>query len=94
MPITIGPYGSNFKDVISALKCLRALDAGIEVEIRGQKVMLVAFSMCYLGDMPQQQKNSGMKSQKAKCGCRFCYIVSDERGNLNYDTFYQGRYYK
>ena len=33
VPITIGPHGSNFGDVISALKCLRALDVGLEVEI-------------------------------------------------------------
>jgi hypothetical protein len=29
--------------------------------------------------MPQQQRNSGMKTQRANCGCRFCFIASDHR---------------
>jgi hypothetical protein len=35
--------------------------------------------MAYTGDMPQQQRNSGMKTQRANCGCRFCFIASDHR---------------
>ena len=95
VPITLGPHGSNFADVVDALKSLRPLDAGVEVELRpGESVLLCAFTMAYIGDMPQQQKNSGMKTQRANCGCRFCFIGADNRGDLGYDTFENGRYHK
>jgi hypothetical protein len=95
VPITLGPHGSNFSDVVDALKSLRPLDAGVEVELRpGEKILLCAFTMAYIGDMPQQQKNSGMKTQRANCGCRFCFIPSDYRGDLQFDTFKHGRYHK
>ena len=97
VPITLGPHGSNFGDVVDALKSLRPLDAGIEVELQpgsGRKVLLCAFTMAYTGDMPQQQQNTGMKTQRANFGCRFCFISSDHRGDLRYDTFTHGRYHK
>ena len=95
VPITLGPHGSNFADVVDALKLLTPLDAGVEVELRpGEKVLLCAFTMAYTGDMPQQQKNSGMKTQRANCGCRFCFVTANDRGDLQYDTFRNGRYHK
>jgi hypothetical protein len=95
VPLTLGPHGSNFSDVVDALKSLRPLDAGVEVELHpGEKILLCAFTMAYIGDMPQQQKNSGMKTQRANCGCRFCFVASDYRGDLQYDTFKHGRYHK
>ena len=51
VPITLGPHGSNFADVVDALKSLRPLDAGVEVELRpGENVLLCAFTMAYIGD--------------------------------------------
>ena len=94
VPITLGPHGSNFADVVDALKSLRPLDAGVEVELQpGKKILLCAFTMAYTGDMPQQQKNSGMKTQRANCGCRFCFIDSDHRGDLQLDILEEGRYH-
>ena len=49
--------------------------------------------MAFIGDMPQQQKNSGMKTQRARLGCRFCHIDNEQRGSLDYDTFLEGRYH-
>jgi len=92
IPLTLGPPGSNFSDV-DALKALKPLDRGIEVEVEGEKVLLCAFTLAYIGDMPQQQKNAGMKTQRANLGCRFCHIASDDRGSLDFDTFLSGRYH-
>lgn len=54
-PLTLGPYSSNFADVVEAIRLLSALDKGIEVYIPGEgRVLLVAFTFAFLGDMPQQ----------------------------------------
>ena len=93
-PFTIGPHGSNFSDVVDGVRSLATLDRGVEVEIPGMgKVMLLAFPIAFIGDMPQQQKNSGMKTQRVYLGCRFCHINSEERGALDYDIFLEGRYH-
>ena len=52
--------------------------------------MLLAFPIALIGDMPQQQKNSGMKTRRAYRGCRFRHINSDERGGTHwYQTYSQ-----
>lgn len=54
-PITLGPYRSNFAAIVNAIsdKGLIALDKGIEIEIEdGEKVLLIAFTFVYIGDMP------------------------------------------
>lgn len=54
-PITLGPYRSNFAAIVNAIsdKGLIALDKGIEIEIAdGEKVLLIAFTFTYIGDMP------------------------------------------
>lgn len=43
--------------------------------------------------MPQQQKNLGIKTQRANLGCRLCYMPTEERRSLNYNTFTNRRYY-
>ena len=86
-PLTLGPHGSNFADVIGAMRArLAALDRGLEVRIEEETVLLCASTLAYLGDMPQQQKNSSMKTQRASLGCRFCFITNDKRGDMSYDT--------
>lgn len=93
-PLTLGLHGSNFADVVEAIKLLAMLDRGVEVHIpRAGKVLLVAFTIAFLGDMLQQQKNSGIKTQRANLSCRICYIHADFRGLLDYDVFLKGRYY-
>jgi hypothetical protein len=94
IPLTLGPHGSNFADVVDALKAgLIPLDRGIETEINGETVRLCVFTHAFLGDMPQQQKNSMMKTQRGNLGCRFCFAAVDDRGNLGYDSLQNGRYH-
>jgi hypothetical protein len=45
--LTLGPHGSNFADVVDALRAgLIPLDRGIETEINGETVRLCAFYLC------------------------------------------------
>lgn len=91
-PLTLGPHGSNFDEVIESLHQLREFDKGFQVQL-AQLTRVCAFSLCLLGDMPQQQINSGFMTQRADLGCRFCTISADDRGNLDYDIIRQGRYH-
>ena len=93
LQLTLGPHGNNFEDMIEALQCLYPLDSGVYTEIKGQKCFVCIFTLCYLGDMPQQQENAGFKTQRANLGCRFCFITADERHNLDYDVIKNGRYH-
>lgn len=54
--VTLGPHGSNFADVVKAIreKGLKALDRGVEIDVDRERVLLIAFTYAYLGDMPQQ----------------------------------------
>lgn len=53
-PITLGPYGSNFVAIVNTIgdKGLIALDKGIEIEIAGERVLLIAFTFVYISDIP------------------------------------------
>jgi hypothetical protein len=94
-PITLGPHGTNFSDVISSLTRLTDLDRGIDFRAsdRDRPGKLVAFCLSFLGDMPQQQDNSGFKRPTAYHSCRRCLISESERGNLNYNIISNGRYH-
>lgn len=51
--LTLGPYRSNFLDVVKALSLLVALDRSKEVQIPGiGKVMLIAFTYAFISNMP------------------------------------------
>lgn len=93
IPFTLGPHGSNFDDVVDALKSLTPLDEGVVLTLDGQETLMCVFSLCYTADMPQGQYNSGNKSQNAARGCRFCFVETDERGNLQFNFDADGRYH-
>lgn len=51
-PLILGLYRSNFADIVEAIKLLAILDRGIKVHIpRAGKVLLVAFTIAFLGDI-------------------------------------------
>jgi hypothetical protein len=92
-PITLGPHGSNLNDVAKALQpFMLALEGGLEMDICGEKILVCAFSFAYIGDMPQQNKNSGFKGPRANLCCRNCFAVG-ERGNLQLDVGANGSYH-
>lgn len=93
-PLTLSPYSSNFADVVKAIKLLSILDRGVEVYVPSIGiVLLLAFTLYFLRDMLQQQKNSRIKIQRANLSYRIYYIYTDFRGLLDYDVFLKGRYY-
>ncbi|KAI1097192.1 hypothetical protein F4804DRAFT_352027 [Jackrogersella minutella] len=98
-PLTLCPHGSNFEDTVGALQSLGELDCGVEVEINGENVVLCVPTLCYIGDMPQQDKNSGFRGPKAHKPCRFCLIgqKASKSGNpndiLDFDVVTHGRYH-
>ena len=91
-PLTLGPHGSNFDDFINAMQGLRYFDKGVVLELP-QPTRVCAFTLCFLGDMPQQQANAGFKSQRANLGCRYCLIPAESRKDLNYDIIRNGRFH-
>lgn len=52
--VTLGPYGSNFADIVKAIreKGLKALDRSVEIDVDRERVLLIAFTYAYLGNMP------------------------------------------
>ena len=95
-PIALGPHGSNFHDVVMALKRLSTLESGLNVERNNMQygeTRLVAFCCAYLGDMPQQQDNAGFKRPTAKLSCRNCFVEEKERDDLDYNIRKKGRYH-
>ena len=92
-PITLGPYGSKWDEVVESLAHLRDLEKGILMTVNNREVFVCAPTLAYCGDMPQQQANSGCKSQNATYGCRYCLIPMKERANLRYDIRRHGRYH-
>ena len=49
---TLIPYGSDLKEVISAMRgLLTAFDHSQEMEIEGKKVFVCAYTMVIIGDM-------------------------------------------
>lgn len=93
LPLTLGPHGSNFDDVVGSLQAMYDLDGGILLTINGKETLVCVFTLAYLGDMPQQNENAGFLSQRANKGCRFCFIPSTERSNLSYDIISNGRFH-
>ena len=90
-PLTLGPHGSNFPDVIEALGgMMQQLDRGLTLSINGLETFVCVFTMAYTGDMPQQQENSGFLSQNATFGCQFYEVSAGERSNLQFDILGQG----
>jgi hypothetical protein len=97
-PIVLGPHASDFGDVIKALRTMEHLDEGMEMEVNGKMVRLCAYTMCYIGDMPQMAENSGLKGPRAKKFCRCCYTFSGQKAVdpeiiLKVDLLKHGRFH-
>jgi len=56
-PLILGPHGADLEGVVSALRPRVAqLDQGMKLSINGTNKTVVAFTMAFTGDMPQQEK--------------------------------------
>ena len=93
-PITLGPYGALWKDVVTSLTHLTQLDAGVELILDdGRCLILFTPSIYYLSDIPEQIQNSGCRSARAVRFCRSCRITKSQGGDLLFDTVIEGRYH-
>jgi hypothetical protein len=94
IPLILGPHGSNMAAVVDAIgPSMSALDAGVEMDIGGIKKIVCAMPFFFIGDMPQQQNNSGMKSQRANFGCRMCVYSKKLWKDLSLDLIAGGRFH-
>jgi hypothetical protein len=97
-PLILGPHGSEFADVVKAFRTMAYLDRGIIQEVNGEEVLVCAFTMCYIGDMPQQAENSGFKGPRAHKFCRCCFAGSGQKTTdpdvlLKFDIVTHGRFH-
>jgi hypothetical protein len=99
LPLTLSPHSSNCDDTIRALQSLSDLDQGVETEINAEKFTLVVPTLCYLGDMSQQDSNTGFRGPRTHKFCRFCTVsksMQDPRtssGILDFNMAIHGRYH-
>ncbi|OJD21432.1 hypothetical protein ACJ73_07228 [Blastomyces percursus] len=93
--LTFGPHGTNVPDTITALSHgLPTLDCkGVMVDIGEEKLRVVASCIAFLGDMPQQNSNAGIKGPTTRRSCRSCFIDDKNRPNLDYDLRNNGRFH-
>ncbi|KAM5349631.1 hypothetical protein ACJ41O_006136 [Fusarium nematophilum] len=74
-PVLLSPHGSIFEEAIDALRCFIPLDKGILIDSDdGTQTLMCAFTLCYIGDMLQQNQNAGCLGPTARKPCRFYYI--------------------
>ena len=69
-----------------------SLKKDIKLMINEQKTFVCVFTLIYIDNMSQQEKNSKFKSQRATLKCRFCFISVNERQNLNYNIIENKRF--
>ena len=92
--LTLGPHGAGLSDVVEAFaKPIQKLDRGTQLEVNGNLEAVCAFVITFLGDMPQQADNVGFMRHSARMGCRICYCLKEERGDLGFDIVANGRYH-
>ncbi|KAF1808853.1 hypothetical protein P152DRAFT_462083 [Eremomyces bilateralis CBS 781.70] len=92
-PLTLGPHGSSFDDVVDALELMQRLDRGVDMDINGKTCFVCIPFLAFIGDMPQQQLNGGFLGPTANFNCRFCTIDAPRRGNLDFNVVHSGRYH-
>ncbi|KAI5846335.1 hypothetical protein DFP73DRAFT_593398 [Morchella snyderi] len=92
--LMIGPFGSNEQQMA---KCVEEnahiMGRGTCIRLEsGEDVFVTAFPQVLIGDMPQQNQNSGAKTHKAVYGCRSCFVPDVQRNSLMFNTSHNGRY--
>ncbi|KAI5839144.1 hypothetical protein DFP73DRAFT_460823, partial [Morchella snyderi] len=94
--LMIGLFGCGESEMAKCLaedsiKTGRGFETTLETE-DSERVFVTAFPLLFIGDMPQQNQNSGCKTHNAEFGCRSCFVPDTQRGNLTLDISSTGRY--
>ncbi|OAF61571.1 hypothetical protein VC83_02236 [Pseudogymnoascus destructans] len=80
-------------DVLLSILDLPKLNRGMSLNIKGEEKLVMAFTLGYIGDMPQQNDNAGILRQNAAKGCRSCLASKEERGDIHFDYMRLGGYH-
>lgn len=91
--LTLGSHSSDLSEILRAIDGLTELDKGIDMEIDGVVKHVCAYVHVLVGDMPQQNQNSGLKNQNANRGCRYCLCPQKDKADLHYDIVLNGRFH-
>lgn len=74
LPILLSPHGSVFEEAVNQLRCFIPLDKGVGIGfINGRHLRMSVFTLAYVGDMPQQNQNSGCLGPSATRYCRLFF---------------------
>ncbi|KAI5839358.1 hypothetical protein DFP73DRAFT_598623 [Morchella snyderi] len=92
--LMIGPFGSSEKGMAEWLaQDSNKVGQGFRLQLdSGEEIIATTFPIMFVGDMPQQNQNSGNKTHNAQFGCRYCFVPDIQRGNLLFDFVASGRY--
>lgn len=96
LALILSPYSSNIEAVVRTISLLlRQLDNGqlLNIPRRDELVLVCTYIVFYIGDILQQQENSGIKSQNTNRGYCSCLISRDKYSNLRYNLISNSRFY-
>lgn len=93
LPLTYGPFGAARADIARGLTHLQDLDRGLLMKVDGHDTLVVAFPMCFVGDMMMVQELAGCLGHQATYPCRMCVVTNEKRADLSFDIVKFGRYY-
>ena len=91
--LTLKFHDSNFPNVVNSLSVMLKLNVNVIFIIKGKPTYVCMFTLAYVKDMSQQQKNFEFKSQNADYECRFCIIHFNNRATLNFNIVKNERYH-
>ena len=93
-PLTLGPHGTSCDDVYEAIGVShREMEAGVKLKIHGKETLVFASALGFMGDMPQQADNTGFMRSNGILGCRVCFVMIQDYGDLSFDVIHRGRYH-
>ena len=92
LALALGPHAASFEDIIRVLQPgLSCLDEGTKINVNGEEVTLLVFTLAFLGDMKQQNESCGLLSALGNRGCSKCLIPKDRKQDLSYNIMLNAR---
>ena len=92
--LSLKSHKAKLDDIVKVfVKPIQKLDRGTQLEVNDNLKTVCVFAITFLGDMSQQTDNAGFMRYSIRIGYRTCYCSKKERGNLDFDTVVNDRYY-
>lgn len=95
IPLTLGPYSSNFEDIIKSISSkFKGLNIGDRIiSISSQDFRLCVYIIAFISDILQQNQNIRLISQNTNRGYRYYTTLYKEQNNLKANLGPISRYY-